>query len=211
MTPRDYLEAARVPDTVQPQKFGLWTIQRIDVPWLEDQTKVGWSDYTLLRRLSYRSLHRDGPGEVVMEDSQVELRKHLPIWLSARGRVLVTGLGLGCVVRGLLASPFVEHIDVIEIDRGILSVIGAEFASEQRVALHHGDALTLKIPGEWDYAWHDLWTDGDEHLQRLHVKLFARFRKQCRHQGAWDFPREIARILPWQPLGCPKVKQRRAA
>jgi hypothetical protein len=50
--------------------------------------------------------------EVVMEDSPRELRRHLPIWMHAHGRVLVTGLGLGCVVRGLLASPHVEYIDV---------------------------------------------------------------------------------------------------
>jgi hypothetical protein len=36
-----------------------------------------------------------------MNDFPQELKKHLDFVLRARGRVLVTGLGLGCVVRGL--------------------------------------------------------------------------------------------------------------
>src|SRR5947209_19945878 len=53
-------------------------------------------------------------GETVMNDFPSELKKHLEFILSARGRVLVGGLGLGCVVRGLLAYGEVESIDVIE-------------------------------------------------------------------------------------------------
>lgn len=125
-----------------------------------------------------------------MEDSQSELQKHLPIWLRARGRVLVTGLGLGCVVRGLLAKPDVDHITVIEIDRSILRIVGHEFESNTRVSLVHGDALAFHPNGHhWDYAWHDLWTDGEEHLQCLHARLMAKFFHSCDVQGAWEFPR----------------------
>jgi spermidine synthase len=149
----------------------------------------------LLRRWSYKSLH-ENEGEVVMEDSRHELQKHLAIWLNATGRVLVTGLGLGCVVRGLLASPQVEHITVVELDPQILRIVGHEFQFNPRVTLIRGDALTVQLTGQFDYAWHDLWTDGDEHLQVLHAKLLARFRDQCRIQGAWNLPRHFKRAMP---------------
>lgn len=194
MTPRDYMEAARVPPSLKSQEFGLWKISRRmpdDILEKSGLFVVGWSEYTLLSRVTEETLHQP-IGEIVMEDSQRELKRHMPIWLEARGRVLVTGLGLGCVVRGLLASPRVEHVDVVEKDAGILRVVGAEFEGNPRVTLHHEDALEFWRPGEWDYAWHDLWTPGQGgDLQILHFRLVDRFRDRCPQQGAWMFPRFV--------------------
>ncbi len=194
-TPREFLEAARVPETLAPQVFGPWSIERYDSPPPELCAKlgippIGWDSYTLLYRATMATLHQDR-GECVMEDSQRELSRHLPIWLRAHGRVLVSGLGLGCVVRGLLASPDVEHIDVVEIDRGILDVVGPEFAGEFRVTLHHGDALKIDWPAStrWDFAWHDIWCEGGGKLHVLHAELMARYARHVPSQGAWMFPR----------------------
>lgn len=209
MTPRNYMEAARVPETLQPCEFGKWTIRRDRMP---EPDPCGWSRYTLLHRWSFGSLHTLH-GEIVMEDSSCELRKHLGLWMVAEGGVLVTGLGLGCVVRGLLAKPAVSRVDVIEIDADILRIVGAEFADDPRVTLHHGDALTLPIRDDarWDFAWHDLWTDGERHLQLLHAEVMVRFRRFCGRQGAWAFPRWSARSLPYQLLGAPRQAAVRAS
>src|SRR5579863_8833218 len=198
-SPQYFMEAARVPARLKPQTFGPWTIQRRDFSGHGLAVfQIGWNSYTLLRRVSWKTLHLM-EHEIVMEDSRVELRKHLPIWMVARGRILVTGLGLGCVVRGLLANREVDHIDVVEIDKDIMRVVGHEFRGHNRVSLHHGDALTIKFPrsARWDFAWHDLWTEGDEHLQLLHAKLFHKFRKRVGRQGAWAFPRSLARMMPY--------------
>jgi hypothetical protein len=214
MKPSDYIAAARVPMRLKPQSFGPWSIRRVFVSdlWREMERKlppkfavsesmvaklkIGFDSYTLLHRYSWATLHLETP-EVVMEDSWFELQKHLPIWMRAEGRVLVTGLGLGCVVRGLLAKPQVQHITVIEIDKSILRVIGHEFAGNPRVELIHGDALTFHPNGHsWDYAWHDLWTDGDRDLQCLHAELFKKFMPCTDVQGAWMFPRYLKRRLP---------------
>jgi hypothetical protein len=216
MTPAEYIYAARVPHSLQPQKFGLWTIER---HFVNTRTQrgletylVGFTDYTLLRRPSWKDIHLEGPGEVVMEDSVRELSRHLPIWMKARGRVLVTGLGLGCVVRGLLISPHVEHIDVIELDQRIIDVVGLGFVGESRVTIYQGDALEVGFPEGycWDYAWHDLWDENDE-LQRLHGRLLIRYRNRIRkQQGAWAFPRYFGRLysqkMRRQLLGSPKVR-----
>lgn len=190
------ISAARCPPSIRPQSFGLWHIERHDRIPQQSRERVFWDSLTVLRRWSLRTLHKTLP-EIVMEDSRHELRKHMPIFERASGRILVTGLGLGCVVRGLLASDPVTKIDVVEIDKDIIRIIGAEFRDCPRVTIHHGDALKIKLPGRFDYGWHDLWTDGDVHLQRLHSKLFLKFARQCDWQGAWHFPGNLARRLPW--------------
>lgn len=199
-----YMEASRVPlRRLKPQTFGLWTIQRVHAKSELMLREIGWTSYTLLTRATLATLHK-ATGEVVMEDSERELRKHLPIWLNARGHVLITGLGLGCVVRGLLANPDVEHIDVVEIDKQIIRVVGHEFKNNRRVTIHHGDALTFRWPAgtTWDCAWHDLWTeDGSRELHVMHATLLHDLRHRCPVQGAWAFPRVFGRIWPRPLLG----------
>jgi hypothetical protein len=205
MTPHDFIRAARVPNTLLPQEFGLWTIKRVRAADVENPQLAafvrlqlgGFDSYTLLYRLTDGTLHRP-PGDVVMEDSLLELERHLPIWLAARGRVLITGLGLGCVVRGLLASPRVDHVDVVEIDPDIMRIVGAEFAGNPRVTLHQGDALTYDFGPEtrWDCAWHDLYIDDSAaDLHAAHVQLIHNYRERIPHQGAWQLPRWIKRIV----------------
>lgn len=211
--PADFLAAARVPATLAPQRFGLWEIERRWFPAGSAPARhCGAEQQTALRRLSWRSLHSDA-GEIVMEDSRMELARHLPIFMAARGRVLISGLGLGCVLRGLLIKPEVEHVDVVELDPGILRVVGAEFRGHPRVTLHFGDALTVRWPRAtaWDFAWHDVWVDGPG-LDRLHTRLIGRYHRRCRHQGAWQMPRPVLAALARRDirlLGAPRPPQGR--
>ncbi len=48
MTPQDYLDAARVPKTLKPQTFGLWTIERrlASESVLGERGLIGWPDFT---------------------------------------------------------------------------------------------------------------------------------------------------------------------
>jgi hypothetical protein len=196
----DYLNSARVPSTLDTQHFGHWVIKRQPLPE-RYRADFPWTSFTILQHVvlpNMGNLHLCDddhlPLDVVMEDSPRELRKHLPIWMNAKGRVFITGLGLGCVVRGLLASSAVTHVDVVEIDADILRIIDAEFVGNPRVALHRGDALTFRFPDEvrFDFAWHDLWMDegdGDNQLQTSHAKLIANYADRIPRQGAWAFPR----------------------
>jgi hypothetical protein len=203
----EFMAAARVPYSLRPQTFGLWGIRRVPARNVEQLNDIGWTDYTILHHMTEATMHQD-LGEIVMEDSVHELRKHLPIWLSAHGRVLNTGLGLGCVVRGLLASQRVEHIDVVEIDADIIRVVGAEFADNSRVTIHHADALEFDWPPgtRWDCAWHDLWCEDNKELHFKHVQLLANTKKRCRQQGAWMLPPIVGRIWDEPLLGTKRRK-----
>lgn len=134
-------------------------------------------------------------GYTVMDDSDRELRRHLNAVLRARGRILKTGLGMGCFVRMCLQRPRIEHIDVVEINRSIIDHFGAEFAGNPRVTIHHADALEFPLDcGPWDFAWHDIYCDGNDGLQVLHGKLIKRYWRVAAMQGAWAFPRWARRL-----------------
>jgi hypothetical protein len=153
-----------------------------------------WTNSTLM----------SGHGECVMSDDPAELSKHLNAAMSARGRVLVTGLGLGCVLRMLQTNPRVERITLLEISRSVIDLVWPH-TPHDRVELIHTDAVDFlrKTKRTWDYAWHDAWTDednGDPKLAVLHQWLMFLCAGRVKAQGAWAYPRvqkkALDRILP---------------
>lgn len=192
MKPAELIDAARWPVNAPARaEAGPWrlrTVYALQQPDLEP--------YLSMAVLRYQPEHFVCPGPVVMEDSPRELRRHLPVLLAARGRVLVTGLGLGCVVRGLLAKPEVEHVDVVELCPDVLRLVGPQFSGDGRVTLHQGDAMAVDL-GErsWDFAWHDLFCP-DGGLPVLHLKVMLRFAHRVGRQGCWGLDRRVRRRVP---------------
>jgi len=186
-----FVAAAKLPRTLLP-----WTGKR----GLNARLHNG--DAFLFDALSLSGLHNvrdDEAGEwggyTVMDDSDREIRRHMAAVLAARGRILKTGLGFGCFVRACLQKPEVEHIDVVEIDRAVMDHFGAEFRDNPRVTLHHADAFKFPVANQrWNLGWHDIYCDGNEGLQHLHLKLLLRYREHCVMQGAWQLPRWAARL-----------------
>jgi hypothetical protein len=208
-----YILAARCPPTIPTGEFGLWKIEREDVakaiaavnPWMTRArakeaaaAAAGFANMTILSRWTEATLHL-GRGDIVMEDSRRELGRHLPIWMNASGRVLITGLGLGCVVRGLLTNPAVEHITVVELDSHIIKAVWPEFANDERLTLAPGDAFEIEWPADarWDWAWHDIYHEA-KHEAVLHGDLMIRYQDRCARQGAWGMPRWF-----WRRVGRP--------
>lgn len=179
--------------------------------------------YTFLHRVTDATMYKTPPGEVVMEDTPFELQTHLGFVMRARGSVLVTGLGLGCVIRGLLLNPNVEHVTCIENSQDVLDLVSPympEFEHPNsgrpisdtvplipRLSIVYADALewTAKNKESFDCAWHDLWTDrgsGEPHLDLWHSQLLINCKRFVKQQGAWAFPREGKQKLsragfPW--------------
>lgn len=168
-------------------------------PWEICRTVVSEQDASFLR---LRAIFQGGRGVVpagaaitslyrggtlVMSDTPDELDDLYPLFVrSPRGRVLVNGLGLGCVVRGLLAHPAVEHVDVVEISADLIALVGPQVA-DPRLEIHHGDAYTYRWPPgtRWDVAWHDVWdTISADNLPEM-ARLHRRYGGRVRWQGSW--------------------------
>lgn len=155
--------------------------------------------YTFLYRLTDETLYSDPPGEVVMEDTPFELQTHLGFVMRAHGRVLITGLGLGCVIRGLLANPRVDQVICIENSKDVLKLVGP-YMPKDRLTIIETDALdwAARNKEKFDCAWHDLWTDrerGEPHLDHWHAALLMYCRDTVKYQGAWAFDKRAKKLL----------------
>lgn len=192
-------------DHIPPQEVGLWSITKILITDIENKffkesnralTPPGM--YTILKRYTTPSLHLGG--ESVMNDFLPELKTHLNFVLKARGSVLITGLGLGCVVRGLLANNIVTQIDVIERDPKVIRMVWPYMPKDTRLNIIESDALDycLQTEKEYDYAWHDVWNDPDKNedpLYAIHGKLIKLMHGKAKHQSAWALPHKMKRMI----------------
>jgi hypothetical protein len=204
MNKGDFLKAMHA-DSVPTGWSGLWHITKATIAESTPSIRHGKvvvvppGKYTFLYRLTDATLHHDPPGEVVMEDTPFELRTHLGFIMQARGKVLVTGLGLGCVIRGLLANPNVHQVVCVENSKDVLKLVGPHMPME-RLTIVEADALewTAKNKETFDYAWHDLWTNreaGEPHLDHWHATLLMNCHDTVKHQGAWAFSRQARKRL----------------
>lgn len=140
-------------------------------------------------------------GGVMMSNTPDELGDHQDLMEGAYGRVLVHGLGLSCVVSGLLANPMVQHVDVVDLDEDVIKMVGPAYKDEDRVTIHHGNALTYEWPDDarWDFAWHDIWaTINDDNLRHGTAEtgvgyddLLLRFKDRVTFQQAWALDQSL--------------------
>lgn len=205
-TKQDYLAAMKA-SSVPAGWHGLWYITKAtttkDLPYKRSsgqEVKVPPGDYTFLYRLTDDTLYNDPPGVVVMEDSPYELASHLGFVLRAKGNVLVGGLGLGCVLRGLLLNPAVTHVTCIENSNDVLRLVGSHMQDLDRLTIIEADAREWACDNKehFDCGWYDLWTDkskGEPHLDLWHIDLLMKLRKTVTRQGAWAFSRQAKRKL----------------
>jgi hypothetical protein len=144
------------------------------------------------------------PGYIpIMSDTPAEIYEHGHAFVNAHGRVLITGLGLGCLVAALLSKPGVEHITVVEIDKDVLALTGKFYANEPRVTLVNDDAIRFAANytgPDFDYAWHDIWSHiADRNLDDDSVAehgisyqtMFDMYDPFCDYQGAWAYPEAL--------------------
>lgn len=187
-----YLLRAMQATTIPAKTDGLWEVRKHDVPaYLMLRSGKEWQPCTELFRCTAETLHLE-TGELVMTDHWLECSTHLEFILKSSGRVLVTGLGLGCVVRGLLAHRKTSSITVIERDTAVIKLVSPHIPMS--VNIIHADVRDWIETNEehYDYAWHDLWSDPDKeepNLQVVHAEILSKLRNRVRHQGAWKFPR----------------------
>lgn len=132
---------------------------------------------------------------VVMSDTPMEMRTNWPIIRHATGNVLINGLGIGMVLRHILAKPDVRSVTVIEIAPDVIRLTGPSFIDDQRVNIVHASAFDYQPPKgqRYDAVWHDIWdficADNLDEMKALHRKYGRRTdwqsswcREECERQ-----------------------------
>ena len=136
---------------------------------------------------TYTRLLKDDEWQPMMSDTPAEVADHISFMYQAEGRVLVNGLGLGVVIKGLLLNPRVQAIDVVEINQDIINLVWPVYEKHKQVRLYPGNAFTIQWPpgARWDCVWHDIWpeicTDNLPEITRLKRK----YARRCTWQAAW--------------------------
>jgi len=132
-------------------------------------------------------------GRLVMSDTTAEVRDHLSAIWKAHGRCLINGLGLGVVVKAMLAKPEVEHIDVVENNADVIALVGPNY-SDPRVTIHHADAYDIQWEAglRWNVAWHDIWYDICEDNLPEMARLHRKYGRRCDWQDSWCKGRLLA-------------------
>lgn len=102
------------------------------------------------------------------------------------GRILVNGLGLGCLLKAILTFPNVEQVDVLELEQDIINLVAPSY-NDPRIHIYHADAYNIKWDKSerWTVAWHDIWTnicsDNLKGMSTLHRK----YGDKVTWQGSW--------------------------
>lgn len=87
-------------------------------------------------------------GEMALHDFAVE---------AASGKVLVGGLGLGCIVERFDAKPEVTEIVVVELSTDVIDLVW-EHLNQTKATIINADLTEyLKTADDFDYIYMDVW------------------------------------------------------
>jgi hypothetical protein len=135
---------------------------------------------------TYKKLTCKGRG-IIMSNTPAEIRDHNYFIYKATGSVLINGLGLGVVLKAILAKPEVTSVTVIEKEEDVIKLV-APYYTDPRVTIIHADAYEWKPAKgiKYDYVWHDVWdnicTDNLEGMGKLHRK----YGRRTAWQDSWS-------------------------
>lgn len=150
--------------TVPKGRKGPWRVAafkpRVDLRYLRfwrDGRAPGVGTFTKL-------VHRDRG--VVMSDTVPEIHDALKHLDKLRGRVLITGLGLGMVPNMLMQlrpRSLIKSITIVEIDPDVVHLTGRHYMkADRRIRIVTANAFEWVPPAgtKFDCAWHDIWDSG---------------------------------------------------
>ena len=133
-------------------------------------------------------------GTLMMTDTPDEIRDHMGV-IARTARVetrsvLVAGLGLGVVVRGILMNRQVEKVVVLEESGDVIELVASRWLTglfPGRIKVIECDALSYR-PGRgerYDVAWFDIWpTICGDHWPEM-VALHRRWARRVDWYGSW--------------------------
>lgn len=161
---------------------GEWKINKFTVDSIDFHSLLHGREVPLGE--TFTRLYRNGT--LVMSDTPAECTDHAWAVRKARGSCLISGLGIGMVLKNILLKPEVTDVTVIEISQDLIDLI-SPFYKDERVTFICADILTWKPPKgkRYNMVWHDIWdnicADNLKDMEKLHRK----FGRKADWQGSW--------------------------
>ena len=163
-------------------RIGPWQVKRFEV----EENAIMRMRQRHFRPGTYTMLRHDNRG-LVMSDTPAERLDHIGFIRKARGRVLISGLGLGMCLGAVLKKPEVTHVTVLEIDQDVIDLVASHYADE-RLRVVCTDATEWRPPkGErFGAVWHDIWDAMCMDNMPEMVKLRRRWGQVSDWCGCWS-------------------------
>lgn len=128
-----------------------------------------------------------------MSDTPAECVDHLPPVKRATGDVLINGLGLGLVLKNVLAKREVTRVVVVEKSPDVIALVAPHFAKDRRLEVVEADAFEYEPRERFDVVWHDVWAHLDQDYLPEMERLKAKYA-DAGWQGCWSEPDVIPRV-----------------
>lgn len=122
----------------------------------------------------------------VMSNTKSEIWDHRHFVRTAKGNILINGLGLGCVIEDLLKKDEIKSITVIEKYKDVIDLVFPHI-KDSRVKVINECAFEYKPKKEdkFDCVWHDIWdyitSDNLPEMEKLHRK----YGRKTEWQDSW--------------------------
>jgi 16S rRNA A1518/A1519 N6-dimethyltransferase RsmA/KsgA/DIM1 with predicted DNA glycosylase/AP lyase activity len=145
---------------------------------------------TAIRPGVYTVLYYHGKKtKTIMSDTPAEIDENLRPISSFSGRVLVTGLGIGMVLQGLLMNKRVKYVTVLEKSRDVIKLVKPHYEKKfgtKRFTIIQADAFKYEPERQqFDYAWHDIWPMISSSNLRPMKQLATKYAHCVTYQGFW--------------------------
>ena len=136
----------------------------------------------------YVSLHVDG--QLMMSDTPMERFTNKDFVQSAKGRVMIAGLGVGLIINEILKKDDVTEVIVLEKYQEVIDLVSPKF-SDPRLKIIHADCFTYTFPKteKFDTIYFDIWpdisTDNLEDMKILHQRYKTRKLSKDSYMESW--------------------------
>lgn len=132
-------------------------------------------------------------GILLMTDEPDERKTNAEFVQRARGRVLISGLGLGMILIPVLAKSEVEHVTVVEVSPEVAAAVEPAVrrhtgANEGQLSVVVADALSWLPPEDARYEtiYHDISLGNDVELRRAQCAQLCRRYLPYLSDGGWQ-------------------------
>ena len=135
----------------------------------------------------YLFLYHKGLEKTMMSNHESETITNQKFIDSAKGDVLIFGLGLGLIVFPLLKEIGIRRILIVELDEGLIDMISPIIRfqdSSRKVEIVKGDCFSWETPEKFDTIYFDIWEIIDEKAYSEMEILEKRYQKNLK-EGGW--------------------------